>query len=108
FRSRPPGPSRESTQVKPGKVPVVRAGSGWVPKLSISAPKACAIDTSSLLFGLATKLALSKEHQGSLDGQSAGNLSRRPMRNLPPAPPASSVGTLRVLCQAGLPMSLDA
>ena len=28
------------------------------------------------------------------------------MRNLPLAPPASTVGTLRVLCSAGLPMSL--
>jgi hypothetical protein len=39
--------------------------------------------------------------------QSADIFRRRPMRNfVPAAPPASTVGALRVLCRAGLPMSL--
>ena len=57
------------------------------------------------LFVLALNSASVGEHQ-RLVVQSAAILRRRPIRNLPLAPPASTVGTLRVLCSAGLPMSL--
>ena len=58
------------------------------------------------LFVLALNSASVGEHQ-RLVVQSAAIFRRRPIRNfVPAAPPASTVGALRVLCSAGLPMSL--
>src|SRR3954451_6317590 len=88
---------RASGQVRPDIAPVTHAEFVWVPKLFTSLrPKAWAIDTRILLLVAPTKALSPGAHQTFELGQSAGALRRRPMRNFPLAPPASTVGTLRV------------
>src|SRR6478752_5240971 len=87
------------------RAPVTFALIGCVPKLLTSCSKACAIETKILLLVVGVYVGLLSHHMSVL-GQSAAILSLRPILNFPFAPPASTVGTLRVLCKAGLPMSL--
>src|SRR5579859_5009163 len=94
--------------VRPASAPVVCFGSCCVPNESMTTPKACAMATRRWLLLVPEKTASPGWHHELSAGQSGASLMRRPIRSVPPAPPASTVGTFCVLCSAGLPMSLAA
>src|SRR4051794_9274025 len=91
---------------RPARGPFLSAPFGCVPKLSMATPKACAIETRRWLLAIPVNTGSPGLQDRLEDGQSAGASSLRPIRSLPLRPPPNTVGTLRVLCRAGFPMSL--
>src|SRR5436190_8879267 len=98
--------ANDDRHVSPASGPFLSAAFGCVPKLSIGTPKARAIEISRWLLAVPLKSGSPGLQARFEGGQSAGALSRRPIRNLPLRPPPRTVGTLRVLCSAGFPISL--